>query len=160
MKANYYTLLAAGFGTPAAIGAAGDQLKTIYSWHLNATDAIWERIILDFRNKYKTNADLAYMPAFRTIDMVAAAMDKAGTSDPKKVAYALEGMHIAGPTGDAWMRADDHQAIGPIYVMSFVKAGGPTAKHDIEGTGYGWKTDVLRQASESIPAIRCKMDRP
>ena len=160
LKANYYTLLAAGFGTPAAIGAAGDRMKTIYSWHLNATDAKWERIILDFRNKYKTNADLAYMPAFRTLDMVAAAMDKAGTNDPKKVAYALEGMHVAGPTGDAWMRAEDHQAIGPIYVMSFVKAGQPGAKHDIEGTGYGWKTDAVLNPQEVIPPMRCTMERP
>jgi branched-chain amino acid transport system substrate-binding protein len=160
-KAHYYALLAAGFGTPSAIGAAGaDRIKTIYSWHLNATDPKWERTILDYQSKYKTNADLAYLPAFRTVEMVASAINQAGTTDPVKVAHALEGMHFAGPTGDSWMRAEDHQVIAPIFVMSFVKAGQPGAKYDVEGTGYGWKTDVVFSAKDMAPAVRCAMERP
>ena len=66
-NAHFYTLLAAGFGTPAAIGAAGaEKMKTIYSWHLNAAEGEWERRILDSQAKYKTNLDLAYMPAYRS----------------------------------------------------------------------------------------------
>jgi len=135
-------------------------MKTVYSWYLNAADAKWERTLLDFQAKYKTNADLAYLPAFRAVEMISAAMDKAGSSDPKKVAYALEGMHIAGPTGDTWMRAEDHQLIGPMFVMSFVKAGRPGVKHDVEGTGYGWKTELVIGAQELVPPLRCAMERP
>jgi len=160
-KAHYYAMLAAGFGTPSAIGAAGaDRVTTIYSWHMNATDPKWERTILEYRGKYKTNADLAYLPAFRTVEMLTAAINKAGSTDPVRVAHALEGMHFAGPTGDSWMRAEDHQIIAPIFVMSFVKAGQPGAQHDVEGTGYGWKTEVLVGAKDTIPPIRCQMDRP
>ena len=160
-KAHYYAMLAAGFGTPSAIGAAGaDRVKTIYSWHLNATDPKWERTILDYQAKYKTNADLAYLPAFRTVEMVVSAINQAGTTDPVKVAHVLEGMHFAGPTGDSWMRAEDHQIIAPIFVMSFVKAGQPGVKHDVEGTGYGWKTDVIFSAKDMVPPVRCAMERP
>ncbi len=160
-KAHYYALIAAGFGTPSAIGAAGaDRIKTIYSWHLNATDAKWERTILDFQGKYKTNADLAYLPAFRTVEMLAAAINLAGTTDPVKVAHALEGLHFAGPTGDSWMRAEDHQIIAPILVMSFVKAGQPGVKHDVEGTGFGWKTEAVLAPGETLPPVRCVMERP
>jgi len=160
-KAHYYALLAAGFGTPSAIGAAGaDRMKTIYSWHLNAADPNWERAILDYQSKYKTNADLAYLPAFRTVEMVASAIKQSATTEPVKVAYALEGVHFAGPTGDSWMRAEDHQIIAPIFVMSFVKAGQPGAKHDVEGTGYGWKTDVVFSARDMVPPVRCSMERP
>lgn len=160
-KAHYYAMLAAGFGTPSAIGAAGaDRVKTIYSWHLNATDPKWERTILDYQSKYKTNADLAYLPAFRTVEMLANAINQAGTTDPLKVAYALEGAHFAGPTGDSWMRAEDHQIIAPIFVMSFVKAGQPGAKHDVEGTGYGWKNEALLEAKDNIPSMKCSMERP
>lgn len=161
LKAQYYALLAAGFGTPSAIGPAGaDRVKTVYSWHLNATDPKWERAILDAQTRYKTNADLAYLPAFRTVEMLAAAISKAGTTDPVKVAYAMEGAHFAGPTGDSWMRAEDHQFIAPIFVMSFVKAGQPGVKHDIEGTGYGWKTEAILAPNETLPPVRCQMERP
>ncbi len=160
-NAHFYTLLAAGFGTPAAIGAAGaEKMKTIYSWHLNAADGEWERRILDAQAKYKTNLDLAYMPAYRTVEMLANAIGRAGTTDPIKVAYALEGMHLSGPTGEIWMRAEDHQLIAPILVMSFVKAGQQGARHDIEGTGYGWKTDVVFNAKDVVPLVRCAMERP
>src|SRR6266446_8157707 len=98
--------------------------------------------------------------AFRTVEMLTAAINKAGSTDPVRVAHALEGMHFAGPTGDSWMRAEDHQIIAPIFVMSFVKAGQPGAQHDVEGTGYGWKTEVLVGAKDTIPPIRCQMERP
>ena len=161
LNVHYYAMLAAGFGTASAIGAAGaDRIKTIYSWHLNATDPTWERTLLEYRTRYKTNLDLAYLPAFRTVEMVSSAINKAGTTDPVKVAYALEGLHVAGPTGDSWMRAEDHQIIAPIFVMSFVKAGQPGAKHDIEGTGYGWKTESVLGPNETLPPVRCAMERP
>ena len=110
-------------------------MKTIYSWHMNATDPSWERVLSGYQSKFKTNADLAYLPAFRTMEMVANAMNKAGTVDPTKVGFELEGMHFAGPTGDSWMRAEDHQLIGPIFVMSFVKAGQPGASQVNGGHG-------------------------
>jgi branched-chain amino acid transport system substrate-binding protein len=159
--AHYYALLGAGFGTPSAIGAAGaNRMKAIYSWHLNAADSKWERTILDYQKKFNTNADLAYLPAFRVIDMLANAMEKAGSTEPTKVAYALEGMRYAGPTGDSWMRAEDHQIVAPIFVMSFVKAGQPGARHDVEGTGYGWKTEQLIDANDTVPPMKCEMERP
>ena len=161
LKAHYYALLAAGFGTASAIGAGGaGRMHAIYSWHLNAADPKWERAIVEYQARYKTNADLSYLPAFRTVDMLASAIDQARTTDPVKVAFALEGAHFAGPTGDSWMRAEDHQIIAPIFVMSFVKAGQPGAKHDVEGTGYGWKTESLLTPNETLPPVRCAMERP
>lgn len=161
LNAHFYTLLAAGFGTASAIGAAGaDRMKTVYAWHINAADAKWERILLDYQVRYKTNLDVAYLPAFRTVDMLVSAINAAGALEPVKIAHALEGMHYAGPTGDSWMRAEDHQMLAPMLIMSFVKAGQPGARHDVEGSGYGWKTDQVLGANDTAPPVRCKMDRP
>ena len=87
-------------------------------------------------------------------------MDKAGSTDPMKVAFALEGMTYGGPTGNSWMRAEDHQMIAPLYILSFVKAGQSGVKYDEEGTGYGWKTEVLIEAKDIIPPMKCSMERP
>jgi branched-chain amino acid transport system substrate-binding protein len=72
----------------------------------------------------------------------------------------MEGMKYVGPSGESWMRADDHQMIAPIYFLSLAKAGQPGVKHDAEGTGYGWKTDVLVAAKDTVPAVKCQMERP
>ena len=103
---------------------------------------------------------MAYLPPFRVMAMLAAAMNKAGSPDPLKVAYALEGAKYAGPTGDSWMRRDDHQLVAPVYVMSFAKAGQAPVKHDAEGTGYGWRTEALLAAQSIAPPLRCQMERP
>ncbi len=161
LKATYYTLLAAFFGTPAAIGAAGaDRVKSTYSWNINAADEAWEKRVLQYEARYKSVSDMAYLPPFRVLGMLADAINKTGTTDPLRVAYALEGMRYKGPTGDSWMRVEDHQMIVPLYVLTFAKAGQPGVKHDAEGTGYGWKTDGLIEAKNNVPSVKCQMQRP
>ena len=161
LKADYFTLFGAFFGTPAAIGAAGaDRVKTVWSWHMNAASPDWEKRLQEYGSRYKAVADMAYIPPFRVVDMLAAAAEKAGSDEPLKVARALEGMQYNGPTGLSWMRAEDHQMLAPLYVMRFVKAGQAGVKHDAEGTGYGWKTETLLEARDTAPPVRCKMNRP
>ena len=161
LKLPYYTLLAGLVGTPAAIGPAGSGLvKTVSSWHINAADATWEKTLLEFRTKYKSTSNIDYLPAIRTVEMLAKAIEKTGSADPVKVAYALEGMEYIGPSGRSWMRYDDHQLIAPVYVLRFTKAGQADARHDVDGTGYGWKTEAMVEAKDMAPPLRCQMERP
>src|SRR3954470_926729 len=161
LTATYYTLLAAYFGTPTGIAVSkADRVETLYAWTINAADATWEKRLLNSKAKYKSVSNLDYLPAFRVVEMLANAMQQAGNTDPIKVAYALEGLKYAGPSGDSWMRAEDHQMIAPIYVLGFAKVGQPGVKHDAEGTGYGWKTDALIEAKNTVPAMKCQMERP
>lgn len=161
LKATYYTLLAALFGAPGAIGAAGaDRVKTVYAWNINAADTARQRVLQDYKAKYNAVSNLTFLPAYRVIEMLTSAINTAGTTDPVKVAYALEGIKYAGPSGDSWMRAEDHQIIAPVYVMGFAKVGQPGVNQDEEGTGYGWKTEALLQAKDNIPPMKCQMERP
>ena len=161
LNVNYYTLLAAFFGTPSAIGPSGvGRVKTIYAWNINAADPAWEKTLLEYKAKYHGVTNMDYLPVFRAMEMLAAAMKKAGTDDPLKVAYAMEGLRYAGPSGESWMRTEDHQLIAPIYVLDLAKSGSPGVKHDAEGTGLGWKVEALIQARDTIPPIRCAMQRP
>ena len=161
LRATFYTVLATIPGTPSAIGSMGaNRTKTVAPLTINSVDPKWEKIFLDGKGKYKALSNLDYLPSFRLIDMLATALNKVGSLDTLKIAAALEGMHYAGPSGDSWMRTEDHQMMVPIYLLSFVKAGQPGAKVDEEGTGYGWKTETLMSAKETAPAIKCKMERP
>ena len=107
LAATYYTLLAAYFGTPTGIAVSkADRVETLYAWTINVADAMWEKRLLDYKAKYKSVSNLDYLPAFRVVEMLANAMNQAGNSDPLKVAYALDGMKYAGPSGESWMRAE------------------------------------------------------
>ena len=86
--------------------------------------------------------------------MLTAAIGKAKSTDPLKVANALEGLHYNGAGGEAWIRADDHQVIAPLYLASFVKAGGPGVKFDVEDTGYGWKPEGKVEAKDAVPEMK------
>ena len=161
LDARFFTLLGGVPGTWSGLPASGTyRLVTVDTWHINAADAVWEQRLLDYRAKLKSVSNLDYLPPYRVVEMFAAAVEKANSTDILKVAQALEGMKYAGPSGESWMRADDHQLIDPLYILSLQKAGRPGAKHDVEGTGYGWKTEALIEAKDNVPPIRCQMERP
>ncbi len=74
-------------------------------------------------------------------DMLADAINKAGSTDPLKVALALEDMHAKDLVGqENIMRKDDHQLLMPYYAGVFSK----DVKYDAEHTGFGWKTYMHR----------------
>jgi branched-chain amino acid transport system substrate-binding protein len=161
LKATYYTLLGAFFGTPGAIGPAGaDRVKTLYAYNINAADPESRKALLAAKARYNALTNMSYLPAHRAVYMLAAAMNETQSDDPRKVAYALEGMKYRGPTGHSWMRAEDHQMIAPIYLLSFARVGQPGVTIDEEKTGYGWKTEALIEAADTAMPVKCRMARP
>ena len=159
LKVNYYTLLAWLGGTPATYGVAGaERVKTLIGWHPNVERNRLEKFANDFRAKYKE--DFIYIAINRAIEMLAQAINQAKSSDPLKVAYALEGMKYQSATGEAWMRAGDHQIMVPLYIAKFTKAGSERVKYEAEKTGYGWATEAQFQAKDTVLPNTCAMQRP
>jgi len=154
----YYTLNAHNPGVPGSIGKAGDgHIRQIFSWHANIADNKLEKYAADYKKRFNEDLWLA-LPKLQ-IDMLAKAINTAGSADPVKVAKALHGMRFQGETGEVWMRPDDHQAIMPEYIATFSKAGGPV-KYDAEGTGYGWKTDIRIEGKDMALPTTCKFEVP
>jgi branched-chain amino acid transport system substrate-binding protein len=91
------------------------------------------------------------------IDMLTDAINKAGSTDPLKVALALEDMHEKDLLGqETIMRKEDHQLLMPYYAGVFSKG----VKYDAEHTGFGWKNYMTASAADlTLPTI-CKMKRP
>ena len=148
-------------GTAAGVGSAGlGRMKSIGGWHINAADASWRKRLVGYKAKFGSTTNMDLILPYRTMDVLAAAINTAGTAEPTKVALALEGMKYNGFTGPTWMRAEDHQIMAPLYILSLAKAGQPPVESDEEGSGYGWKTEAFFEAKDTVPPMKCKMERP
>jgi branched-chain amino acid transport system substrate-binding protein len=156
----FYTFYGNALGTPAAIGDAGvGKVIAVAEWHYNAGEPAAQSQYDAFRQRYPNPAD-DYLNArmVTMIDMLAAAIEKAGSSDAALVAKALAGMqHPAAPHA-VTMRAQDHQLIAPLYVFRMEKAGG-AVKYDVEGSGYGFVTQLRLPAAQVALPSTCQMPK-
>ena len=158
---RYYTLYTHLAGGPTAIGPAGDgKVLSVMNFTENLAPQIKnetaERFAKTFRDAH--NFDFSSGPAFRTIlEYLQAAINKAGSVDPVKIAYALEGLAQKDFLGyDTVMRKDDHQFMMPYVVGAFAKG----VKYDAEKTGLGWRPDTVVLAKDLMQPTSCKMKRP
>ncbi|MBI3526174.1 MAG: branched-chain amino acid ABC transporter substrate-binding protein [Betaproteobacteria bacterium] len=159
LKAKFYTYYAGGLGTPTAMGAAGEgQVLQLTEWHMNVQPNKTEAFALAFNKKYP-DLDFYYLRVNTMVTMLAKAMNDAKSTDPTRVARQLEDMHYQADTGDVWMRKSDHQLIQPLYISIFAKQDGKAVKHDIEHTGYGFKTLASISARDTQLPTSCVMER-
>ena len=161
LDAKFYTFYGNSLGAPQAIGDAGvDRVFAVAEWHPNAGMASAERIWLEFRAGVRDPRDDYFnMRHVVMIEMLAAAIEAAGSTEALKVADALAGReHRAAPYA-VRMRRDDHQLLTPQYVTVMKRAGQDVA-YDVEGSGYGFKTVRYVEAHETAPAHSCRMQRP
>jgi len=164
LNAQFYTFYAGSLGAVSAIGAAGaGKLKQVSEWHGNADPAGHPNRLLAADYRKRNGEDLYFMRMWTMARMFAQAYGKAG-SDPLRLAAALEGMRIAGPTGAAEMRAADHQLIEPLLVSTLwptAARGGPASvTADVEGTGLGFATDARVEGYVTALPTVCRMQRP
>ena len=94
------------------------------------------------------------------MQMLKAAMRASKSTDPKKVAFALEGMKYKSPVGDVEMRKTDHQLQAPLFLGIWAKQGSKGVKYDAEGTGYGFRSEVVWDSYVSAQPTSCQMKRP
>jgi branched-chain amino acid transport system substrate-binding protein len=160
LDVRFDTFLAHLIGGPTAIGAAGEnRLSSVMEFTGNVAVDLKSAEAEKFANDWRANHDTDFSELnFATmIDMLAKAIDKAGSTDPLKVALALEGMQTKDLVGqENIMRKEDHQLLMPLYPGVFSK----DVKYDSEHTGFGWKRIMTASAADlTLPTI-CKMKRP
>jgi branched-chain amino acid transport system substrate-binding protein len=159
LKADFYTYYASTTGVPTAMGAAGaDRVKYVGYWNVNNEGFVGKDIVEAFKKKY--NDDYYAMATYTGIAMLAKAFNEAKTTDPVKVAFAMEGMKVKSLNGEVEMRKADHQLQQPLYIATWVKVNGKDVKFDQENTGYGWKTDQKIDPFVAAQPTSCQMKRP
>ena len=160
LNVRFYTYYGGGLGTPAALGAAGEgRVYQITEYHRNLPLEKNKPEVYDFVLPFdEANGaiDWYYGRINTQMDMLKAAMEKANSTDPTAVAFALEGMRLQTPYGEVEMRAIDHQLLQPLFISVFTK----DVEYDSESTGLGWKTVAEFSAEETATPTNCQMQRP
>ncbi|QGZ62870.1 branched-chain amino acid ABC transporter substrate-binding protein [Paraburkholderia acidisoli] len=165
LETKFYTFYGNSLGAPAALGDAGVQrVMAVADWHPNAGGAASDAWYKAFRARYPAaQDDYPVLRMSMMVEMLAQAMNQAGTAEPTAVAKALEGLHFSGEASrfhPMWIRADDHQTIQPLYVMQMDKQGANGVRYDNEGSGYGFRTVLALPAERTVPPTTCRMQRP
>ena len=157
LDVNFYTYYAGSPGAPSLLGDYGlGKVKYSGSMYTNMPGEA-SKIRRDFEAKYKE--DFTIPAAIHLYSMLGEAMAKAKSTDPVKVAKAMEGMTVKTVTGDVTMRAADHQLQLPLYMVSWAKVDkqNPDAR---EGTGNTWVGEKRYEAYVSSTPTTCQMKRP
>jgi branched-chain amino acid transport system substrate-binding protein len=160
LQVNWYTYYAGGTGGPTSVKQTGldHRVFAIQEGSANVDHAASQTTEKAFREKY--GVSIFYPRAFNQMRMLAAAIDKAKSTDPNKIGAALEDMKVdVFNGGEGFMRKDDHQFFQPMYIVSLGERG-PKEPFDEEKTGWGWRTVAKLEAKDTILPTTCKMTRP
>ncbi|GAC1547937.1 MAG: branched-chain amino acid ABC transporter substrate-binding protein [Myxococcales bacterium] len=162
LKATFYTFYAGVVGSPTAIGEAGlGRVKVVTYYNPSDAPAKTVKYLEEFKKKFGPEND-PYTTSMQVgLSLLEKAMTSTKSTDPAKVAKAMEGVKLDGPFGEVEMRADDHQLIQNMYVMTFAKVDGKKVKFNADGTKeYGFRQDVKVAAKNTAMPTSCKMERP
>jgi len=155
----FYTYYAAGNGITKAIGAGGvGKVRLVGEGTTNPplTDA-WRNTQKRYKKKWP-DEDWTQPRTANTLHMLANAINKAKSTDPAKVAAALEGMTYTTYWGDiVTMRASDHQLQMPIRIAVHTNKD---LVFDWDSSGYGLLTESTVSAHSASTPTTCKMQRP
>ena len=145
------------------MGLAGvDRVLAIAEWHPNAGGAESDAFVEAFRRRYpEPRYDYQHLRMNVMVEMLVAAIEKAGNTEAADVARALERMRFSNGFHEATMRAEDHQLIQPLYVSVMQKAGWGDSgvRFDNEGSGYGFRTVRRLNPDETVLPTSCRMNR-
>jgi branched-chain amino acid transport system substrate-binding protein len=159
LKANFYTYYAVTTGVPTAMGASGaDRVKIVGNWLINGDVATGKDIVEGYKKKY--NDDFYTAQTHSSIGMLSQAIKQAKSTDPVKVAFAMEGAKFQSLNGGVMMNKVDHQLQQPLYIGTWSKVDGKAVRYDQENTGYGWKMDKKIDAYYATQPTSCQMKRP
>ena len=115
-----------------AIGAAANGFTTGVGYSTQIDNPANKKFVADFNAAYKADPDLYGADSYGLIYFYKAAVEKAQSTATDKVRAAMADLKWATPQGEKTMRAGDHQAIQPMYVVR-VNAGKFTIAGEVGG---------------------------
>ena len=160
LKATFFMHTGGNQGVAEALSTARlDRAMTLVLWTPNNPQGAGRELLDSFRKKYPQD-DMNTPNVFNVLAMLTTAIREVKTTDPVKVALAMEGMKVKGLADDVEMRKSDHQSQQPMYLMRFAKADSKEVKYDADRTGYGWKIVQRFDSYVASQPTSCQMKRP
>jgi len=157
LDAKWYTYYAGAQGTPTAIGnALTGKITTMYGSYSNLTGD-YAQFRDAFQEKYKQ--DFSTSTVLHLFATLQGAIEKAKSTDPVKVAKAMEGLTVRSYAGDITMRAGDHQLQQPLFFATWQKTDAKQG-YNVEGTGNTFALTKMYPAYVSSTPTSCQMKRP
>ena len=157
LKVPIYAYYAGVSGTPTALAAAGDiEVYQISYNHSNYTGEMGA-LMKDFKQKY--NDDFYTFSIYNGVVLLSEAMSKARSTDPIKVAAAMEGLSFKGFNGDSQMRKSDHQLQQGLFISKWQKVDAKN-NYSLENTGYTFAPVKYIDAYIASTPTSCDMKRP
>lgn len=154
---KFYTYYTGVTGTPSALGNKGEgKVYQIAYSHYNMGGQM-DKWMKEFKTKY--DDDFYTASIIRVYEILGAAMAKAKSTDPVKVAAAMEGMKVKSMIGEVEMRKSDHQLQMPLYMTVWQKAGG---KYPYSPENTGMTLVPLKEYPNYVSSTptSCQMKRP
>ena len=154
-----FTYYAANNGITATFGETGKgSIRLVAEGPLNppASDRM-AAYVKGFKEK-NPDFDITQARITNAVEMLARAINDAGSTDAVAVAKALEGMeHESIWGGTVYMRPDDHQAIQDVHIMAHTNEN---ITFDSDNSGYGLYVESSVAMASADSATTCEMKRP
>ena len=154
---KFYTYYTGVTGTPTALGqsAAGRVFQISYNhYNMGGDMAKW---MAEFKAKF--NDDFYTGSVISIYTALGEAMAKAKSTDPVKVAAALEGLTFKSYHGEVQIRKTDHQLQQPLYMTVWQKAD-KKFSYSPENTGMTLAPVKEFPSYVSSTPTSCQMKRP
>jgi len=154
---KFYTYYTGVTGTPTALGTggAGRVYQIAYS-HYNMGGQM-DKWMGEFKKRY--NDDMFTGAVIHVYNSLSEAMKKAKSTDPVKVAAALEGLKTNSFNGEVEMRKTDHQIQQALYLTVWQKAD-KKYPYSPENTGMTLAPVKTFESYVSSTPTSCQMKRP
>jgi len=158
LNAKFFTYYAGVTGTPTAMGAAMAGKVYQASYMNNAMTGETRELMDAYKKKF--NDDWYTGAVYHAYALLSGAMAKAKSTEPAKVAVALEGLQIKSFNGEVEMRKTDHQLQQTLYISTWTKAGAKPNDYSVENTGYNFQPVKTYEPYVSSTPTSCQMKRP
>ncbi|CAN7451927.1 branched-chain amino acid ABC transporter substrate-binding protein [Variovorax sp. LjRoot290] len=157
LKLPIYAYYAGVSGTPTALASGGElEVYQIAYNHSNYTGELGT-LMSEFKTKF--GDDFYTFSIYNAILMMGEGIAKAKSTDPMKVAGAMEGLKFKGFNGETEMRKTDHQLQQGLWISKWQKVDAKY-KYSVENTGYTFAPVKYLEPYIASTPTSCEMKRP